>query len=265
MARALIAGLRSGVPAAEIEVVDPDATILEHLQRTFGCTVSRSIAPTVGDADIVLLAVKPDRIAEICCDLRDRLTSQVVVSIAAGIDTRALSAWLGGYGKVVRAMPNTPALVRYGVTGLFPAAGVDDLDRREVDAVFASVGKAIWLADERLIDAITAVSGSGPAYVFYVIEALTAAGIALGLDAAHAETAAAETFRGAIALLESTRESPSALRERVTSKGGTTAAALAVFDQRDLSGAILDAARSAYARANELREAYGTWGAGGNP
>ena len=177
--------------------------------------------------------------------------------MAAGIRATDLSRWLNGHARLVRAMPNTPALIGLGVTGLaaFPGLGADD--RARADEILRAVGQTVWVDNEGLLDAVTAVSGSGPAYVFHFIEAMLAGARALGLDEAQARALTIGTFTGAARLAAESDEPPSVLRERVTSKGGTTAAALAVMSERGIAGHIADAMAAACRRSVELGDEFG--------
>ncbi|MBL8453987.1 MAG: pyrroline-5-carboxylate reductase, partial [Zoogloea sp.] len=181
----------------------------------------------------------------------------VVVSIAAGLRLVDIGRWLGGYGNLVRAMPNTPALIGAGITGLFASAGVDEAGRTAAERVLAAVGSTVWVADEAQIDGVTAISGSGPAYVFHFIESLQAAGESIGFDADTARKLAIDTVLGAARLAAGSDESPGVLRERVTSKGGTTAAALASFAADGFPAVVERAVRAAEARGRELGEQLG--------
>ncbi|HLX03548.1 MAG TPA: pyrroline-5-carboxylate reductase, partial [Trinickia sp.] len=185
------------------------------------------------------------------------LSTQLVISIAAGIRAADLSRWLGGYARIVRTMPNTPALVGMGVTGLAALAEVDQAGRALASQVLGAVGETVWFDDESKIDAVTAISGSGPAYVFYFIEALQEAARQLGMDEAQGRALAVATFTGAAQLAAQSGEPASVLRERVTSKGGTTAAALASFDAQSVKDAIVRGVLAAEARAKQMGDELG--------
>jgi pyrroline-5-carboxylate reductase len=185
------------------------------------------------------------------------LTGQLVVSIAAGTRMADLSRWLGGHGTLVRCMPNTPALIGAGVTAACAAAGVSAPQREQATRVLEAVGKVLWVEDERLLDPVTAVSGSGPAYVFYFIEAMQQAATELGLSAEQARTLSLETFLGAAKLAVGSDEPVSVLRARVTSKGGTTEAALASMGEDRVRDAIVRAIRAASERGRQLGEELG--------
>jgi pyrroline-5-carboxylate reductase len=181
----------------------------------------------------------------------------LVLSIAAGIRGADLSRWLGGYGAIVRAMPNTPALIGMGITGLVALAGVSAEQRSAADAVLRAVGQTVWLDDEALIDPVTAVSGSGPAYVFYFLEAMVAAAAEMGLSAQQGRELALATFAGATQLAAQSDETLDVLRQRVTSKGGTTHAAITSMEAAGVKAAIVEAMKAAAARGRELGDELG--------
>lgn len=258
MAGALIGGLlASGRPASEIRAVDPDEATRARASARHGIDTTATLPP-LNPADVVVLAVKPQVMREVARGIAPMLAGNLVISVAAGIRMNDLARWLGGHGRLVRAMPNTPALIGQGVTGLVggPGAGPADLDTAE--ALLATVGTVLRLADEGSLDAVTAVSGSGPAYVFRWMEAMMAAAADLGLEPAQARTLVLETFRGASTLALASDDPPGRLRENVTSKGGTTAAALAVMDADDIGGLVARALRAARDRSIELGDALGT-------
>lgn len=258
MASALIGGmLERGFDARKLRVVDLAAENCARLAERFGVSAATSVADGFLACDLLVLAVKPQQLRAAVAPLAGHLREQVVVSIAAGIRTADLARWLGGYARVVRAMPNTPALIGAGVTGLYAAAEVDANGRASVARVLSSVGSTVWVDQEALIDSVTAVSGSGPAYVFHFIEALEAAGKAQGFDAGTARKLAIDTVLGAARLAHDSEDGPGVLRERVTSKGGTTAAALASLADADFMGVIDRAVAAARARGRELGDELG--------
>ncbi len=258
MARALIGGLLAkGHAAADLRVVEIEGSARAALIRDFGVTAFERPEEALAGAECVLLAVKPQQLRAVAGTLAGRLGTATVVSIAAGIRSNDLARWLGGHTRVVRAMPNTPALVHAGVSGLCAAPGAGAEDRARAEALLGAVGRVVWLSEETQMDAVTAVSGSGPAYVFYFIEALEAAGRALGLDAAQARALALGTFEGAAKLAAGAAESPAELRARVTSKGGTTEAALASMESDHLRETILRAVQSAADRSRALGDELG--------
>ncbi|HYD96408.1 MAG TPA: pyrroline-5-carboxylate reductase [Noviherbaspirillum sp.] len=258
MATALIGGLAGKLTAgANIHVVDPYAPALEKLQAQFGVSTSQAIDAALADTDIIVLSVKPQQMKEVVLQLQPHLSSQLLLSIAAGIRAVDLSRWLGGYDAIVRTMPNTPALIGKGITGMVASAGVSAQQRDAADAIMRAVGATVWLDDEALIDPVTAVSGSGPAYVFYFIEAMQQAAQEMGLSAEQGTQLAIATFVGASQLAAQSTEPVSLLRERVTSKGGTTYAALTSMDASGVKQAIVAALKAAAARGKELGEEFG--------
>jgi pyrroline-5-carboxylate reductase len=258
MASALIGGLIGrGWQAADLSVVEIAAEARRALEQRYGLAVSAELPPRIGADAVVLLAVKPQHMRQVAAALRAKLSGQLVVTIAAGIRTADLSRWLGGHARIVRVMPNTPALVQAGVSALYAMPGVAAEDCRLAESILAAVGSTLWVQREELMDAVTAVSGSGPAYVFYFIEALADAGRELGLDAAAARLLALDTFHGAAALARSSDDPPAVLRARVTSKGGTTEAALRVLEEQSVRERIIEAIKRAAARSREMGEELG--------
>lgn len=257
MATALIGGLIGKLTAAEnLHVVEIHAPTRERLHR-LGVQTSASIHANVARSDVVVLAVKPQQMREVAAQLKPYLTSQLLLSIAAGIRAADLSRWLGDYGAIVRTMPNTPALIGRGITGMTALAEVTEQQRQSADAIMRAVGSTVWLDDEALIDPVTALSGSGPAYVFYFIEAMQEAGVKLGLSAEQANALAIATFTGASQLAADAGEPVSVLRERVTSKGGTTHAALSSMQEDHVGEAIARAVEAACARSIALGKESG--------
>jgi pyrroline-5-carboxylate reductase len=261
MAAALIGGLlQQGTARGHIRVVEIDAAVRQRLEREHGVATFSAVAAAAAalpGSDIILLAVKPQQMREAAQSLAPSLGEALVVSIAAGIRTPELARWLGDAHRIVRAMPNTPALLRAGVSGLFATAGASAEDRSRAEALLGAVGETVWFEREEQLDAVTAVSGSGPAYVFYFIEALEAAGRELGLAADQARTLALETFLGAAKLAHASRDEPAVLRARVTSKGGTTERAIAALDADRVQAAIVRAVRAAAERSRELGDELG--------
>ena len=259
MGRALIGGLiAQGRDPSTIVAVEIDSGARERLSRELSVRAVAAVSDAgVSNADAVVLAVKPQSMRDMARTLAPHLGNALVVSIAAGIRLADLSRWLRGYGRLVRAMPNTPALIRQGITGLCAYDDVSDAERATAANIMGAVGEVVWCEREEQIDAITAMSGSGPAYVFYVLESMIAAGEALGFTADDARRLTYATAAGAVALAAASAESPSTLRAQVTSKGGTTEAALAVLDQRGVKASIVDAIRRADARAKELGDSLG--------
>lgn len=253
MATALIAGLAGPAGGVSLHVVDPNAEALERLAGQYGASTAASIDARVGTADLIVLAVKPQQMRDVALGLQPLLDAHsLVLSIAAGIRIADLSRWLGGHTRVVRAMPNTPALIAMGITGLVAGDGVDAAGRAAADQVMRAVGQTVWLEDESLIDPVTAVSGSGPAYVFYFLEAMQQAAREMGLDAEQARCLALATFTGAAQLAAQSGDPVEVLRQRVTSKGGTTHAAITSMEQAGVKEAIVAAMKAAADRAREL-------------
>jgi pyrroline-5-carboxylate reductase len=258
MASALIGGLiGNGFPPASMAAAEIDADARTRLERTFGIKVSARIADVAGDADTVVLAVKPQHMHEVARTLAPLLGERLVVSIAAGIRTDDLGRWLGGHARIVRVMPNTPALVREGVSGMYARPEVSGTERARAEAILRAVGDVLWVEREDLIDAVTAVSGSGPAYVFYFIEAVRQAALEMGFAPNDAQRLVMGTFAGAIRLAQAADEDVAVLRARVTSKGGTTERALATMDAEEVGRAIGRAVHAALVRAGELGSELG--------
>ena len=254
MARSLIAGLiHSGTTPDAIEIIEPQAALRESLHQQYGIAVADSIASARLEADSWLLAVKPQVMASVCSELAARLApGQLVISIAAGITTARLQQWLGAHALVVRAMPNTPALLGAGMTGLYADPSVPAAQRALAQRILQAAGQVRWIEREALMDAVTAVSGSGPAYVFALAEAMEAAAVAQGLDADSAHQLVVQTIIGAGRMLAETGQSPGQLRQAVTSPNGTTQAALEVLAEGGLGGLIARAVEAASERGRQL-------------
>ncbi len=258
MAQALIGGLADKLTAAaNIHVIDVVPEALSAVAQRFGVTTASAPTEVLASADVIVLAVKPQQMREVVASVRPYLKSQLVLSIAAGIRAADLSRWLGGHQAIVRTMPNTPALVGKGITGAVAMGGVSEAQRQTADAILRAVGETVWIPDEAQIDAVTALSGSGPAYVFYFIEAMQQAAVELGLTEAQGRQLAQATFAGAAELATRSDEPVSLLRERVTSKGGTTYAALSSMDASGMKAAFVKALHAAAARGRELGEEFG--------
>jgi pyrroline-5-carboxylate reductase len=258
MASAMIGGLiRKRWPRKSIRVVEVAPAAREQIKRAFKVGTHAALDARSAKSDCIVLAVKPQQLREVAAMLKPLLGSQLVVTIAAGIRVKDLSRWLGGYGRIVRVMPNTPALVHAGVSGLYAPAAVDATGRAAAEKIMGAVGSALWFDREADLDAVTAVSGSGPAYVFYFIEALERAALELGLTAGAARRLAIETFAGAVKLAAQSSEPPEMLRSRVTSKGGTTERALQSMESAAVKEAIVRAARAAAERSREMGDELG--------
>lgn len=258
MARSLIGGLIAcGTAAADIRVCEPVDVLRDALARDFGVSVGADNAEAVGPAGLWVLAVKPQVMRTVCEALAPlaQANRPLVVSIAAGITAIQLQRWLGGSVAVVRTMPNTPALLGAGVTGLFASAEVDANGRERAARLLASAGKTVWIEHEGQMDAVTAVSGSGPAYIFLLAEAMEAAALTEGLPAEAARTLVLETVLGAARMLTESSEDPAELRRRVTSPGGTTQAAIETFEAGGLRNLVASAIRNATERGRQLSAA----------
>jgi len=258
MAVALIGGLRrQGFSTAAIQVVEPVAEARERLTEEFGVRCAASVDAAALACDVLVLAVKPQQMKEAVAPFAGKLAAQLVVSIAAGLRMADIARWLGGYRRLVRTMPNTPALIGAGITALCADPGVDAEGRAAAEKVLHAVGATLWIDDEAQMDAVTAVSGSGPGYVFYFLEAMETAGIGLGFDAATARRLAVETFVGAARLASQSEESLATLRSRVTSRGGTTEAALLAFDAAGVAAGIARGMQAAQASGREMGDLLG--------
>ncbi len=257
MAAALIGGLlRSGHATTQISVVEIDAARCAQLEREHGVTAVTAPGEALRAAEVIVLAVKPQQMREACLAARPHVGHPLVVSVAAGTRSADIARWLGT-GAIVRTMPNTPALIGRGITGMAATASVSAAQRGIAESILRTAGDVLWFDDEAMLDAVTAVSGSGPAYVFYFIEALARAGTELGLTDAQARMLAVQTFVGAAQLAAESSEPLQTLRARVTSKGGTTAAALAWMQSNAVGARIVEAVHAAHRRAGELGEEYG--------
>lgn len=258
MASALIGGIAGKVtPGSHIHVVDLNPDALASLESQFGVTTSSAMDTRLAECDVLVLAVKPQQIREVVTGLFPHIRQQLVLSVAAGIRTTDLSRWMQGYSRIVRTMPNTPSLIGQGVTGLFAMEGATQKQKQTAQAIMQAVGMTLWVDSENLLDTVTAISGSGPAYVFYFIEALQEAGKSLGLNEDQAAQLALATFRGASELAVQSADPVSVLREKVTSPGGTTFAALSLMEKNSLKDHIIAAAKAAAARSVELGEEFG--------
>ena len=257
MATAMIGGLlKKGTPAANIQVVEPLAEQRLKLQNKFGVQVHEMPGAHLASADLVVWAIKPQVFKEAALQSRFHVKAALHLSVAAGIRSASLAHWLASQ-RVVRAMPNTPALVGKGMTALYSRDAVGIADRARIERVIKPTGSLVWLGDEKQLDAVTALSGSGPAYVFYFIEAMVQAGVAMGLSHAQAHKLAVGTFVGASALAQGSEEPAEVLRARVTSKGGTTHAAITSLEQDNVKALFVQAMLAAQARATEMGDEFG--------
>jgi pyrroline-5-carboxylate reductase len=257
MAQAMIGGLlRQGTRPNDILVVEPFAATRDTLLTNFGITAQAEAGDFLQAAALVIWAVKPQLFKEAAAPVQSWTRAALHLSVAAGIRSDSLARWLGTE-RIVRCMPNTPALIGQGISGLFARAAVSSEDRDWTTQVMSGTGTCLWLQDESQLDAVTALSGSGPAYVFYFLEAMTAAGVKMGLTEAQAYQLAVATFSGASALAQASSEPASTLRERVTSKGGTTFAALTSMEQSNMQSSFVNAIVAAQHRAKELGDQLG--------
>jgi pyrroline-5-carboxylate reductase len=257
MASAVLGGLvQAGHPVDRLTVVEPWAEQAQRLRDRFGVTVLESAGPALAVADLVVWAVKPQLFAQAAAPCAPYIGGALQLSVMAGIGCDALVR-ASGSPRVVRCMPNTPALIGQGMTGLFALPTVTSAEREQVLGLLAPTGQTLWVEQEAQLDAVTALSGSGPAYVFYVIEAMVQAGTEMGLSAAQARRLAEGTFAGAAALSAQSDETPEVLRQRVTSKGGTTHAAITTLDDHGVRAAFVAALHAAGRRAAELGASLG--------
>ena len=258
MASAIIGGLiRQGHPVGQIEVVEPYAPTREALLRNYGIAALPEAGAALQRASIVVWAVKPQTFKDAATQAKAHTQQALHLSVAAGIRSDSIAQWLGSE-RIVRTMPNTPALVGKGMSALYARPAVGAEERAQVESILASTGEFLWVESEKQLDAVTALSGSGPAYVFYFLEAMTRAGTAMGLSAQQAHRLAVGTFVGASELARRSDEPPAVLRERVTSKGGTTYAALQSMEASGVAAAFEAAMRAAEQRAHELGNEFGT-------
>lgn len=257
MATALVGGmLGRGYNASHISVVEINADNRQRLHDEFAVRAVDDLAAGIAGTSTIVLAVKPQQLHAVVTQLAPLLKGQLLVSIAAGIRASDISRW-ANTSAVVRAMPNTPALIRSGMTGLYALADVSTAQREQAQSILSAVGKILWLDEEEKLDAVTAISGSGPAYVFYLIEAMQAAAIELGLSAEDARLLSLETFLGASKLAETSPEEVAVLRQRVTSKNGTTERALLSLAKNHVAQHIASAAQAAAARSREMGDELG--------
>jgi len=257
MATALIGGLLGkGFPAHKISVVEINAENRTRLQRDFTVRTFEKIADGITASQIIVFSVKPQQLRDVAQQIAPCLNGQLLISIAAGILAEDLARWSGSQ-TIVRAMPNTPALIRSGITALYALPAVTAEQRKQAQDILEAVGEILWLQEESMMDAVTAISGSGPAYVFYFIEALQQAAQKLGFNAADARHLSLATFLGASKLAASSDEDASILRARVTSKNGTTERALLSLSANHVAEHIDRAVQAAAARSREMGDELG--------
>ena len=262
MATALISGLRTQRKSsqqfntADITVIELDADKRQDLTQQFGVNTTDDIACAANN-DAIVLAIKPQQLPTLAKTLAPMLKNQLIISIAAGIRAADLSRWLGDYRTIVRCMPNTPAQIQQGVTGLYAMPSVSKAQIAVADQILSAAGSTLWLDSEEKLDAITAISGSGPAYVFYLIEALHEAALTLGLSEEEAKQLSIATFKGTSLLADSSTATVATLRQQVTSKGGTTEQGLLSLENSKVKQAMVLAAQKACERAKTLGDELG--------
>jgi pyrroline-5-carboxylate reductase len=260
MAASLIGGLiADGTTPSQIRVAEPDAQRAESLKQQFAVQIAADNGALVEESDVVVLAIKPQVLRDVCQQIAEQVQASrpLIISVAAGIRIGDIDRWLGEDNAIVRTMPNTPALVQCGATGLYANTKVDENQREIAERIMRAVGLTQWLENEAMMDAVTALSGSGPAYLFLVIEALQQAGCKLGLSGESSRVLALQTAFGAAKMALESSESSAELRRRVTSPGGTTERAISILEEGDLRGLFEKALSGARDRAQELAEELG--------
>ena len=259
MAYALIKGLlNNGFDASQINISDPNEELLRNRESELKVTTYSDNASLLSNSDVIFFAVKPQVLSNVCLELKGIVKSKhLFVSIVAGIRSSDINRWLGGNFSLIRTMPNTPALFQSGVTGLFANEVVDNEQKSLVSSILSSVGECFWVNEEKLIDAITAISGSGPAYFFLLMESMKQAGMALGLDEETANSLSIQTAYGASLMANKTGKDSRTLRSEVTSPNGTTQSAIESFQDQNFEGIVANATRAAYDRARELSNELG--------
>lgn len=257
MASAIISGLqKKQFDMARITVVELDAAKRQQLSLEFMVNTTEQLVAAC-NANLIVLAVKPQQLRDLAIFLGGQLKHQLVISIAAGVRSADLSRWLGGYHNIVRVMPNTPAQILMGISALYAMPKVSEMQRNQASELLQAVGETLWLSDESKMDAVTAISGSGPAYVFYFIEALQKAGVSLGLTEMESTKLVLNTFAGAGQLALYSPENVTTLRAQVTSKGGTTEQGILSLAHHDVQGIILAAAKAGATRSVSLGDDLG--------
>ena len=257
MASAIISGLlRGGTPRELVHVVEPFADTRARLLADFGIAAQPQASDDLAHASVLIWAVKPQTFKEAANQVRGMAAQSLHLSVAAGIPSQSIAAWLGNE-RVIRTMPNTPALIGKGITALFARDAASAADRALAERIMRTTGDILWVDHEAQLNAVTALSGSGPAYMFYFMEAMTTAGTEMGLSAAQAYQLAVATFIGAGDLARNSNDPPQLLRERVTSKGGTTYAAITSMDASHVKAHFIEAMHAAGRRAQELGEEFG--------
>jgi pyrroline-5-carboxylate reductase len=257
MATALIGGLlKRGYAATQLRVVELNTDNCKRLHDDFGVQADADLAAAIAGKDAIVLAVKPQQLRELATQLQPLLQGQLIISIAAGIRASDISRWLNT-PHVVRCMPNTPALIQSGVAGLYALSEVSVSQRELAQALMEAVGSTVWLQEEVMLDAVTAVSGSGPAYVFYFIEAMQQAARELGFNEVDAKRLVIDTFLGAAKLADASNDDSAVLRARVTSKNGTTERAILSMEAVNIKQHIVAAVHAAAVRSKEMGDELG--------
>ena len=259
MAYAIIKGLlNNGFDANQINISDPNEELLRNRESELKVSTYSDNASLLSNSDVIFFAVKPQVLSNVCLELKGIVKSKhLFVSIVAGIRSSDINRWLGGNFSLIRTMPNTPALFQSGVTGLFANELVDNEQKSLVSSILSSVGECFWVNEEKLIDAITAISGSGPAYFFLLMESMKQAGMALGLDEETANSLSIQTAYGASLMANKTGKDSRTLRAEVTSPNGTTQSAIESFQDQNFEGIVANATRAAYDRAREISNELG--------
>ncbi len=260
MATSIIGGLvRTGIAPTQMTATSPDQEQLRQLQTEHGILIAASNPEAVATCDILVLCVKPQILKAVCEELRDSVQQRrpLIISIAAGIESDAIERWLGGNLPLVRCMPNTPALVGQGASGLYANARVDISQRQQAEAIFAAIGVTQWVMSETDMHAVTAISGSGPAYFFLILEALEAAGVQAGLPAESARRLSIQTMLGAATMAQQSLDDPATLKRKVMSPGGTTERAIQAFEDGGLRDLFATAVQAAANRSSELAQILG--------
>ncbi len=256
MATAIIAGLTKA-RGCQISVVEPNADKRAQLAQQFGVTTQEQLPVYFGSGQIVVLAVKPQQLREVCGGLASRLDGALVLSIAAGVGVSALSRWLDGHERIVRIMPNTPAMIGKGVAGLYAPRGVDEQDRDAAQRIMAAAGSTVWLDEESGIDDITAISGSGPAYFFLFMQLIAEEAERMGFSDEQARLLVQQTALGSAQMVvDNPHLDLETLRAQVTSKGGTTAEAIRSFEEQGLAQLVSQGMQAAVQRAEEMEQLF---------
>ncbi len=259
MAYAIISGLiNNGINASQLKISDTNESLLSLRKQEFNLEVFTDNIELACCCDVIILAVKPQILSAVCHELQSSIKDNtLIISIAAGVKSHDIDRWLGKEKSIVRTMPNTPALLNQGITGLFANDKVSNEQKEIATHILNAVGQSLWVETEDMLDAVTALSGSGPAYVFLMIESMTKAGAALGLEEKIAEKLAIQTVLGAGMMAKNSDDSPHELRQKVTSPNGTTQAAIESFQDQNFEAVVSHAMRSAFDRAGELAQELG--------